>query len=334
MGPGPGKRILAAAVGWLLFITALHYWRNVRHLPASTLRVGYLPITCHLLVPVTYYHLKGTPQEFEPVKFTSWPDMIEALKGGDLDMTFILAPIAITLLRQRIPIEIVLLGHRDGTALVVRKGLHSLADLEGHPVAIPIRFSMQNLALRRLWRRAGLPLDRLDAVEMAPPDMPSALAAGGIWGYIVGEPYAAQAELAGTGRVLYQMKDAWPGFISSVVVVSKGALKRKGWKIRRLLNRFLAEARWIQAHRREAARMGARLYGLPLRLIQYVLTTPPDRVSYSDILPREEEFEGIARLMVEEGLIPAPPPPPLVNTDWLDRSLVEEAARELETEAP
>ncbi len=329
MALGPGKRIFLVAVIWLVAISALHYWQNVRHVPASTLRVGYLPITCHLLVPVTYYHLKGTPYEFEPIKFTSWPDMIEALKGGGLDMTFILAPIALTLLKQEIPVKIVLLGHRDGTALVVRKDLHSLADLADHTVAIPIRFSMQNLALRRLWRRAGLPMERLEALEMAPPDMPSALAAGGIWGYIVGEPYAAQSELAGTGKVLYQMKDAWPGFISSVVIVSEKALKAKGQRIKLLLNRFLAEARWIELHRRKAARMGARLYGLPTRLIEYVLTHPPDRVSYSDIMPKEKEFQEIAAIMVDEGLMESPPQGPLVDTSWYDEAIVKEAMQEL-----
>ena len=321
---GTGKRIFLLAAVWLVLITSLHYWRNVRRVPVDTLRVGYLPITCHLLVPVSHAHLKGSDLAFEPVKFTSWPDMIEALKGGELDMTFILAPIAITLIKQGVPIKVVLLGHRDGTAVVVKKGLTSLGQLAGKTFAIPIRYSMQNLALRTLWRQAGLSLQELDAVEMAPPDMPSALASGGIWGYIVGEPYAAQAEMAGTGTVLYQMKDAWPGFISSVVVVNLDAMKRKGVKIKRLLNAFYAEARWIEHHRVEAAHFAADMYGLPEKLIRYVLTTPPDRVSYHNIMPKEREFQFIASLMVEEGLIDSVPSVSIVDTSWFDADLVKE----------
>ncbi len=319
-----GKQIFFYAFLWLVLITSLHYWRNVRSVSEETITVGYLPITCHLIVPVAHAHLKGSDLEFEAVKFTSWPDMIEALKGGELDMTFILAPIAITLIKQNIPIKIALLGHRDGTALVIRKDLLNLRQLVGKTVAIPIRYSMQNLALRNLWRQAGLSIKQLDSVEMAPPDMPSALASGGIWGYIVGEPYAAQAELAGTGKVLYQMKDVWSGFISSVAVVNLNSMKRKGDKIRHLLNAFYAEARWIQGHRQEAAHLGAEMYGLPEELLRYVLTTPPDRVSYDNILPREEEFQAIASLMVEEGLIDSAPSVTMVDKSWFDMDLVKE----------
>lgn len=318
---GPGKKVLALCLLWFIFITFLHHVRNGGHSTENALKVGFLPITCHLIVPVAKTHLAATDLAFDAVKFSAWPEMIEALRGGELDLTFILAPIAIALFEQDVPIRIVLLGHRDGTALVVRNdpAFSDLKDLANKTVAIPIRFSMQNLALRRLWKEAGLSVSVLDTVELPPPDMPSALASGGIDGYIVGEPYAAQAELAGTGRVLYHMKDVWPGFISSVVVVRKDLYQERKEEVDRLLREFYRQAHWIDKHRVEAARIAAPVYGLPESLIEYVLTRPPDRVSYRDIIPRPAEFSEISRLMVKEGLLTkAISGEELVDLSWFD----------------
>ncbi len=304
-----GRLILVGVGLWLVIVTGAHFHFQQSGKMGSALRVGYLPITCHLLVPVSWHDLQGTEMAFEAVKFSAWPEMIEALRGGELDVTFILAPIALALIEQGVPIKIVMLGHRDGTALVAvkRPDVNGLRALKGKPLGIPIRFSMQNLALRMLWKRQGLPWGELDTVEIPPPDMPSALAAGGIQGYIVGEPYAAQAELEGTGRVLYQMKDVWPGFISSVVVVSQEAMEKKGDRIVALLKEFQRQSLWIEGHREEAAAIGAQVYGLSEELIKYVLTTPPDRVSYKDLLPRPAEFDQIGRLMIEAGLVKSVP---------------------------
>ncbi len=308
-------------LAWLVLITCLHHWRGMAGISShERIKVGYLPITCHILCPVTLEHLSGNSRAFQAIKFSSWPEMIEALRGGKLDIAFILAPIAVALRAQGVGIKVVLLGHRDGTALVVQKSppVSSLRDLEGGTIAIPIRFSCQNLALLRLCVRDGVDPNALNIVELPPPDMPSALASGGIHGYIVGEPYAAQAELTDTGRVLYQMKDVWPGFISSVVVVREEVLSERRSEVLDLIRAFYMESLWVEGHRRKAARMAAGLYGLPEHLIEYVLTTPPDRVSYENLVPKPEEFDEICRSMRNAGLIDTcPAGSDLVDTSWL-----------------
>ncbi len=304
-----------------MVITALHHWRNGDPDTGRYLKVGYLPITCHILCPVTHHRLEliGS-KSFLPVKFSSWPEMIEALRGGEIDMAFILAPIAIALKQQGLRIAILLLGHRDGTALVVKKSLNinSLRDLVGGTMAIPIRFSCQNLVLLRLLDQLGIDKHEIKILELAPPDMPSALAAGGIDGYIVGEPYAAQAELAGTGKVLFQMKDVHPNFISSVLIVRKEILKKRQKEVFDLTRAFYRESFWVETHRKQAASIAAQYYGLPASLMQYVLTCPKDRVSYKNLLPDPREFDQIAGLLVKYGLLPrVPKGAELVYTGWL-----------------
>ncbi len=316
-------RILAVCVAWLIVITILHHWRCRSTSSGAMLRVGYLPITCHLLCPVTLEHLNNTDKGFNAIKFNSWPEMIEALRGGKLDMAFILAPIAIAMRLQGVSIKVVLLGHRNGTAMVVRKGLgiSSITDLKGRTVAIPIRFSCQNLALLRLCRQNGVSPKDLNILEMPPPDMPSAMAAGGIDAYIVGEPYAAYAEMTGSGKILYQMSDVWPNFISSVLVAREDVLRQREPQAKDLIRAFYRESFWVESHRKEAAELTARFYGLPPALLKSVLVGTGKRVSYTDLIPRPDEIEGICRLMKQEKLIDScPSGQDMTDTSWLSPS--------------
>ena len=67
--------------------------------------------------------------------------------------------------------------------------------------------------IHKLMQDQGVGQDEIHFIEMAPPDMPGALAAKAIDAYFVGEPYAAKAQLDGSGRVLYFAKDIAQHFI-------------------------------------------------------------------------------------------------------------------------
>ncbi|WP_428121661.1 ABC transporter substrate-binding protein [Dissulfurimicrobium sp.] len=322
LSPKPWLLIFIACLTWVFLISGLHLWLNKKEVSESTLRVGFLPITDNIICPVAAKHLKSTPMAFTPIKFTSWPDLIESLESGELDITFILAPIAIALYEKGLPIKVVLLGHRNGSTLVVKKSLHisGVAGLRGKTVAIPIRFSPHYLTLLSLCDRAHVPIKEINVVEMPPPDMPSALASGAIDAYIVGEPYAAKAEMAGTARVLYYMKDVQPGFISSVLVVRSDVLKKRHDEVVNLIREFYREGLWIEKNRIKAAEIAAKAYNLPEPLIEFVLTDPPDRVSYRDLIPRVDEFAKMGSQMVKWGLLKhAPDARSLIDTSWYSR---------------
>ncbi len=286
-------------------ITVLHIWRNQEHGNDSMFRVGFVPITCHLLCPVAARELAGTKMAFKPVKFSAWPEMCEALRSGELDFAFILAPLAILLKEQGIDLKLVLLGHRNGTGIVVKKdgGIRSIKELKGKKIAIPIRYSNQHLTLLTLLNEAGLAEGDIRSYEMPPPDMPSALAIGAIDAYIVGEPYVAQSELADTGKVLYLMKDVRPGFISSVLVVRQEVFETRREDVKKLIQAFYEASKWIDKHRAEAASIGAKAYGLPESLITHVLMDSIDRVTYDNILPVASELDAMQNKMFAYGLL-------------------------------
>jgi NitT/TauT family transport system substrate-binding protein len=114
---------------------------------------------------------------FEPVRFNGWPELKEAYLSGYTPATFILAPMAMALREPGMPIKIVYLGHRDGSAVMVHKDsqIYRMEDLRGKRIAVPNRFSNQRLLIFRALKNAGMTPKDVDLVEMPPPDMPTAL---------------------------------------------------------------------------------------------------------------------------------------------------------------
>lgn len=324
---GPEKAALWA-VTWLAVISVLHFWLNGQPCPDAPegdrgrqkTKVAFLPITCHLLLPVALERDSSFSSRVEAVKFSSWPDMIEAFKGGELDAAMILAPIAISMRAQGVPLRIALYGHRNGTALVMADSISGPEGLIGKSVAIPIRFSTQNLALLELLERRGINPESMDIVELPPPDMPSALAAGAIAAYIVGEPYAAQAELSGVGYRYCEADAIFEEFISSLLIVSERFLEQEPEKARWLIRTLYAQGAWIEGHRKEAAKIGARAYGLSERLLIHVLTSSSERVRYRNLIPKSEEIRALEEAMERRRLLSdkAPDPERIIYTGWME----------------
>ncbi len=249
---------------------------------------------------------------FQSRKFTDWPTVKEALIAKEIGGAFILAPMAMQLARDGVPIKIVYLGHRDGTALVVAKNssIQSFQDLAGKLVAIPNRYSNQNVLMHRMMRQYNMPLDSIELRELPPPEHPAALSSGSIDGYIVGEPFAAKAELDGTGRVLYQTKDIWPNFISCVLVVRTDLIENEREVVQELVEGIAKSGKWLDEdmeHRMEAADVaGKRYYFQPPALLRHVLSKPVDRVKYTQLAPMKADFEEIMQLAFEIGVLDGP----------------------------
>ena len=117
---------------------------------------------------------------FKSRKFTDWPTVKEALIAREIGAAFILAPMAMQLRADGVPVKIVYLGHRDGTAIMVGKdsGISNFGDLRGKTVAIPSRFANQNLLMHKMMKQWGMPYDSIELREVPPPEHPSALQSG------------------------------------------------------------------------------------------------------------------------------------------------------------
>ena len=312
-----GKVVGLVVVLWLVAISFLHATLNLglfapHHTAAAApFRVGFIPVTCHLTCPVTDFinkQMTGT-SEFEPVRFQGWPELKEAFIAGYLPATFILAPLAMRLREDGVPIKIVYLGHRDGTAMVVNKEsqIYQIEDLRGKTIAVPNRFSNQKLLVVKALKEHSVPLDQVKIVEMAPPDMPAALFSKAVDAITSGEPFMGQAELDGYGRVLYQTKDIWPGFISCVLAVREDAIRDHRDIVKRLVDGIAKSGKWLDQnmdHRMEAADFVSQYYyNQNPRLLRFVLSKPPDRVKYTNLALRKNDFLEIEALARETGVL-------------------------------
>jgi NitT/TauT family transport system substrate-binding protein len=246
---------------------------------------------------------------FKSRKFTDWPTVKEALIAKEIGGVFILAPMAMQLVADDIPIKVVYLGHRDGTAIVVGKDsdIHDFADLAGKVVAIPSRYANQNVLMHRMMREWNMEPDSIELRELPPPEHPIALQSGSIDAYIVGEPFAAKAEVDGYGRVLYQTKDIWKDFISCVLVVRDDLIENDRELVQELVSGIAKSGMWLDedpAHRMDAAEIAAKNYYFQSpELLKYVLSKPVDRVKYTQLTPLREDFDEIMDLAHEIGVL-------------------------------
>jgi len=288
----------------------------------NLLKVGYLPVTCHLTCPVTDFASKtSTKNRFESWRFNDFPTIVETLKSGRLEATFMVAPLAMKMREQGFPVRIVYLGHRDGSTLMVRSDLPAkdLRDLRGKTVALPSKASNQNIVIHKLMDDQGIKEGEINFVEMAPPDMPGALAAKAIDAFFVGEPHPARSELDGSGRILYMAKDIWPDFISCVLVVHENLIANQPELVRDLVRGIAESGQWAETHREEAAKVAAPYFRQDVKVVRHVLNHP-GRVKYVNLTPTDEEMMRISDMAVRLGILKQP----VQISQLIDRSFIPE----------
>lgn len=313
-------KVILGAFAWIVLISALHSWLNVswatvlneyRPMAERKIVVAYIPVTCQLTCPVTDYISKFSDngEIFIPRLFQGFPEIKEALIANKVQAAFIVAPLAIALKSQGVPIKVVYLGHRYGSALVVQKDgpVRTVADLRGLTVAIPSRFSDERLMLFRAMKRSGLKPGDVKMLEMAPPDVAGALRARAIDGYVMGEPFPSQAEMGGYGRVLFQAREYWPDYMSCILVVRQDLIDQRPEAVQALVDGIARSGLWLdkgKPQREDAADFVGRFYyNQKPALLRWALTKPLDRVVYSPLAPRKADFDLVRDLMIETGVL-------------------------------
>ncbi len=254
---------------------------------------------------------------FIPRLFQGFPEIKEALMSGRMQAAFMVAPMAIALRAQGVPVKIVYLGHRYGSAVVVRSdgNIRRVPDLRGKVIAIPSRFSDERLIVFKALKDNGMSGKDVHLVEMAPPDVPGALAAGAVDAFSMGEPFPSQAEMAKYGRVLFHAKEYWPDYISCVLVVRQDVIERRPAAVQDLVDGIARSGLWLEdgarrrPHREHAADfVGRYYYRQDPKLLRWALLNPIDRVKYEPLSPRRADFEFIVRMMVETKVLDKPIP--------------------------
>lgn len=309
-------RITIVVVGWVVLISWLHYQMNGDRETRPVLRMGYMPVITNLACPVLdYVSRRGTGLRFEALKFASFAEMGEALRNGQIQAAFIIAPLAIVLHQQNTGVRIVYIGNRHESTLVYRKELDvkTFGDLSGKTIAVPMRYSGHNIAARQLAEKYGVSGTSLKIVEMNPPDMASALVAGALDAYFVGEPFAAQTIRGGQAKVLHFVEEVWPGFICNLVIVLQSYIDAHPDRVQQLVEGAARAGLWAKAHPMEAAAVAAQYWNQSIDLVRFTMSTPQDRFVFDRFVPKKDEIQYLTDQMVKFELLKSNDVSGLVN---------------------
>lgn len=292
--------------------------------PASTtqlLQVGGLPVTCNLTLPVACTAKAATNTAgvgdtrfaYEYSKYSGWPEIKESLMTGRIQAAYMLAPLVMDLSDKKIPVKIVSLGHRSGAVIMVHtdSAYQSFAHLKGKRIAIPSRFAVDFLFLRKMLAQEGMTQKDIEIVEMPPPDMPAALYANAVDAYCTGEPFGAAAQRAGYARPLRMTRDEWPNYICCVLTVREELIKDSPEMVQDLVNHVMGAGHWLdqqQANRDKAVAIAAQktFFNQDPNILKFVMETPTDRVTYGDLRMLRPEFEELMQLSIEAGTLKKP----------------------------
>lgn len=284
------------------------------------LPVGALPVTCNLTLPIACHAKtlinqrtnKGSPP-FTFAKFSGWPEVKESLITGRIQAAYMLAPLVMDLVDSRIPLRIVSLGHRSGAVIMVRtdSNYRTFADLRGKCIAIPSRFAVDFLFLRKMLARASMSPKEVSLIEMAPPDMPAALYAKAVDAYCTGEPFGAAAQRSGFARPLAMTRDEWRNYICCVLTVREDLIRANRPLVQDLVNHIQSAGNWLDqspTNRDKAAVIAARrsFFGQDPNIIKFVMENPSDRVTYGDLRLIRAEFDELMQLSIEAGTLKRP----------------------------
>lgn len=317
-GESPARRqVLRVGLGIAAASTALP--AVVRAAAPKPLLVGGLPVTCNLTLPVACVARAksnasgGATFDYEYSKYNGWPEIKESLMAGRVQAAYMLAPLVMDLADKQVPVKIVSLGHRSGAVIMVRADspYKRFKDLTGKRVAIPSRFAVDFLFLRKMLAQEQMTPKDIQLVEMPPPDMPAALYAKAVDAYCTGEPFGAAAQRAGYARALRMTRDEWRNYICCVLTVREELIRENRPLVQDLVNHVLGAGVWLdaqQANREKAVQIaaGRKFFNQDPAIIRFVMENPVDRVTYGDLRMIRNEFEELMQLSVEAGTIKKP----------------------------
>lgn len=269
---------------------------------SNTIKIAYLPITHSLAVLETADELaEKDGLQVELVKYGSWNELMDALNSGRVDGASVLIELAMKSKEQGVGIKAVALGHKDGNVIITSSDIASAEDLKGKTIAIPHRQSSHNILLNDALATAGLTIDDINVTELAPTEMPSALAGGQIDGYCVAEPFGAKAVSMGAGKVLFTSEELWKDSLCCGLVLTDSFIENHSENAKTFVNSYKQAGRNLT---KEQAMKTAEKY---LNQDKNVLELSLQWISYYDLEITEENYSTLTEKVKEYGLSENPP---------------------------
>ena len=296
------RKITALTLSLALALSATACGSKDESNDQNVVKIAYLPITHSLAALEGADELEtGDGIKVELVKYGSWPELLDALNTGRVDGASVLIELAMKSKQEGIGLKAVALGHRDGNVVIVSNDINTAADLKGKTFAIPHRQSSHNILLNETLATAGLTVDDVNVTELAPTEMPSALASGQIDGYCVAEPFGAMGVSLGAGKVLYSSEELWPDSLCCGLVLTDKFIEERPEQAKEFVQSYKAAGNNLD---KEKAKEVAKKY---LSQTDDVLDISLQWISYNDLDITEETYDQLVERVKEYGLSDNPP---------------------------
>lgn len=303
-------KTIACIVALLLILSSVVYYKTVEAVSGGnagddtvqTVKIAYLPITHALPVFELKDELEAQNSNLrvELVKYSSWAELLDALNAGQVDGASVLVELAMKAKEGGVDLKLAALGHKDGNVIVTNDSIVTADDLKGKTVAIPHRQSSHNILINLELARVGLTVKDIQVVELAPTEMPSALASGQIDAYCVAEPFGAKGVALG-GHVLDTSEQLWQDSICCGLVFYGKFATEHSDTVDQLLTAYTQAGNTLTTDKAFAV---AQTY---LGQDDAILETSLQWISYADLTVTKEAYESLCAKMVQFGLTDAPP---------------------------
>jgi NitT/TauT family transport system substrate-binding protein len=103
-----------------------------------------------------------------------------------------------------------------------------------------------------------------------------------------------------------------------VLVVRDELIAEHPEQVRDLVRGIADSGEWAERHRLDAARIAAPYFHQDRKLVEFVLTQPPDRVSYRQLTPSDDDMREIMQYALAAGILRHP----IELADLIDRRFI------------
>ncbi|MGR9172324.1 aliphatic sulfonate ABC transporter substrate-binding protein [Rhizobium sp. KDH_Rht_773_N] len=240
-------------------------------------------------------------------EFTSGPPLLEALGAGALDFgaTGDVPPLFAQAAGGALYYVGIYRGSPAGSAILVRKDspIRTLEDLKGRKLAFKRGSSAHNVTVKVL-RKAGLTLDDVQPLDLAPPDAAAAFKNGSIDAWSIWDPYLAIAEADPETRILTTAEGIVDSY--SYFLANKDFTDENGTVIVNVLDELAKVGRSAQDNLDETVKELSEITGVPADVTRVTLTRPgADLGSVSTVTDAAASYQqALADEFYNLGIVP------------------------------
>lgn len=257
--------ILSLVLIFILSINSNIAYSQSTKLPVKAL---YIPLADHYAALVAYERYKNRMKyaDFQIQQMKNWDYLRAYFQAGEVDMAFVMSPLAMDMFHEKPHFRWIGLMHRDGNALAINELLNKDVQLSAlrkdrkpdykvakvlkqayannrraTEIAMPHLLSTHTVILYRYLKNFGVKLSLIPntdaevlAISVAPPKSPAFIKTNNARtipaAFEQSLPWADIVETGGFGKVAWYSKDVMPwknGHVECIAVASDKAIKNK-----------------------------------------------------------------------------------------------------------